>query len=88
MPTSYPRHSITETPALAAVLEPLRQRLGARAPTLTQLVARGAEVTLREVEARDRAQTLALEMFVDRLTSAAAPDLDEVLSIRHASRVP
>ncbi len=32
VPTSHPRHSITETPALAAALEPLRRRLGARRP--------------------------------------------------------
>ncbi len=88
MPTLLPRHSITETPALAAVLEPLRRRLGANAPTLAELVARGAEVTLREIEARDRAQERALETFVSRLAAAPALDFEEINAIRHASRLP
>lgn len=88
MPTSHPRHSITETPALAAALEPLRVRLGADAPTLAQLVLRGAEATLRELEAQDRAQAQALGTFVDRLCAGPAPDLDEVHHIRHANRHP
>jgi hypothetical protein len=88
VPTSHPRHSITETPALAAALEPLRARLGAEAPTLAQLVMRGAEATLRELEARDRARDRGLRTFVDRLCDGPQPDLDEIDRIRHASRHP
>jgi len=88
VPTSHPRHSITETPALTAALEPLRKRLGTDAPTLAELVLRGAEAKLRELEAQDRAQARALETFVDRLRAGPAPDLDEVHRIRHASRHP
>jgi hypothetical protein len=88
MPTSHPRHAITETPALAAALEPLRARLGANAPTLTELVMRGAEATLRELEAQDRARGHALETFVERLCAGPEPDLQEVGRIRHASRYP
>jgi hypothetical protein len=88
VPTSHPRHSITETPALAAALAPLRERLGAQAPTLAELVLRGAEAKLRELEAQDRAQAQALETFMDRLCAAPPPHLDEVSRIRHASRRP
>lgn len=88
VPTSHPRHSITETPALAAALEPLRARLGANAPTLSELVVRGAEAKLRELEARDRARGHALETFVDRLGGGPDPDLEEIRRIRHASRRP
>lgn len=88
MPTSHPRHSITETPALAAALEPLRARLGADAPTLAELVLRGAEAKLRELEAQDRAHAQALETFVSRLCAGPQPDLDEVRRIRHADRHP
>ena len=88
VPTSYPRHSVTETPALAALLNPLRQRLGPKTPTLAELVARGAEATLREMQARDRAQEQSLQTFVDRLCDAPGPDLDEAEAIRHASRQP
>lgn len=86
VPTSHPRHSITETPALAAALEPLRARLGPDAPTLAELVLRGAEAKLRELEAQDRAQARALASFVDRLSAGPQPDLDELQRIRHASR--
>ncbi len=88
MPTSLPRHSITETPAVAAALEPLRARMGPDAPTLAELVVRGAEAELRELEARDQAHARALETFVQRLSAAPEPDLEEVRGIRHASRHP
>jgi len=88
VPTSHPRHSITETPALAAALQPLRARLGADAPTLAELVMRGAEAKLRELEAQDRAQAQALQTFMSRLCAGPPPDLDEVRRIRHAVRQP
>lgn len=88
VPTSHPRHSVTETPALAAALEPLRVRLGADAPTLGELVLRGAEATLRELEAQDRARGQALATFVDRLCDGPQPDLDEIRRVRHAGRHP
>jgi len=88
VPTSHLRHSITETPAHAAVLEPLRARLGTEAPTLAELARRGAEVTLRELEAQDRARAHARETFVDRLRSGRKPDLHEVARIRRAERRP
>ena len=68
------------------MLEPLRTRLGAEAPTLAELVMRGAEAKLRELEAQDRARAQALETFVKRLGDGPRPDLDEVRRIRHASR--
>jgi hypothetical protein len=62
--------------------------LGAQAPTLAELVLRGAEAKLRELEAQDRAHARALETFVGRLCAGPQPDLDEVGRIRHASRHP
>lgn len=88
MPTSHPRHSITETPALAAALAPLRARLGRETPTLAELVMRGAEAKLRELEAQDRANAQGLRTFVSRLCAGQPPDLDEVGRIRHARRDP
>jgi hypothetical protein len=70
------------------VLEPLRTRLGEDAPTLADLVRRGAEVTLSELEARDRADAVALETFVDRLSDGPRPDLNEIGRIRHSIRRP
>lgn len=73
---------------MAAALEPLRARMGADSPTLAELVVRGAEVTLRELEARDRARAHSLQTFMERLCAGPPPDLDEVARIRHASRHP
>ncbi len=70
------------------MLEPLRARLGAKAPTLAELVLRGAEAKLRELEAQERVDAQALETFVSRLCAGPAPDLDEVGRIRDASRHP
>lgn len=79
---------MTETPAVAAALRPLRQRLGAKAPGLAELIVRGAEAMVREMEARDRAREHALATFVDRLQDGPQLDLDEVRRIRHADRRP
>ncbi len=88
MPTSHPRHSITETPELAAVLEPLRQRLGTQAPSLAELVRRGAQAQLEELAAQDRARAAVLGSFVDRLVAGDPPDLAEAERIRRTQRMP
>jgi phosphate uptake regulator len=62
--------------------------MGDDAPTLSDLVKRGAEATLAEIEARDRAHEQALRTFVDRMMEGPEPDLDEVWRIRHATREP
>ena len=88
MPTAHRRHSITETPALAEVLAPLRARLGDDTPPLGELVRRGALTTLRELEAQDQAKSQSLSTFVDRLRAGPPPDLQEVERIRRSSRRP
>jgi len=88
VPTSHRRHSITETPELAAVLEPLRRRMGKDTPPLAELLLRGAELKLREVEAQERARKARLATFVERLSAAPPPDLEEFHRIRHHSREP
>ena len=88
MPTSHPRHSITETPELAAVLGPLRERMGKDVPPLSELLLRGAELKLREVEAQERARQERLATFVERMRAGPPPDLEEFHRIRHHSREP
>ena len=88
MPTSHPRHSITETPAPAAAPAPLRARLGTDTPALAELVMRGAQAKLRELEAQDRANARRFSTFVSRLCAGPRPDLDEAGRIRHADRRP
>jgi hypothetical protein len=60
--------------------------MGEAAPSLSELVRKGAQSTLLELEAKDRANVVALETFVDRMREAPRPDLEEVHRIRHASR--
>jgi hypothetical protein len=55
---------------------------------LAELVLRGAEAKLRELEAQDRAHAQALETFVSRLGAGPQPDRDKIRRIRHASRHP
>jgi hypothetical protein len=62
--------------------------MGEDTPSLSELVRKGAQSTLLEIEAKDRANAVALETFVDRMRGAPQPDLDEVHGIRHASRQP
>ncbi|MFT4034800.1 MAG: hypothetical protein QM679_04395 [Patulibacter sp.] len=88
MPTAHPRHSITETPELALLLDQLRARLGSAMPTMAELVRRGALGELREVEARERARQRDLETFLDRMVDGPAPDLAEADAIRRAQRTP
>jgi hypothetical protein len=69
-------------------LKPLRDRLGADAPTLAELVLRGADAHLRELEAQDRRRAKSLQTFVDRLCAGPPPDLAEFDRVRRATRHP
>ena len=73
---------------MAAALKPLRDRLGAGTPGLAELIVRGAEAMVRELEAKDRAREQALATFVDRLQDGPQPDDDEIRRIRHTDRRP
>lgn len=73
---------------MAAALEPLRARLGADAPSLAELVKRGAEALVRELEAQDRGRSQTRATFVERMRAAGPPDVEEIDRIRHAARRP
>ncbi len=70
------------------MLAPLRERLGASVPSFGELVIRGAEATLREIEGQDAARASRLETFVARLQTPSLPQLAEAHAVRHATRVP
>jgi len=88
MPTRHRRHSITETPELSSVLRPLREQLGDRMPTFSELVRSGALAELRALEARERVRDAGLSSFVDRLRMGSSPDLHEFDAIRRTARNP
>lgn len=52
MPTSRPRHTITETPPVQEALDRLRDELGEDRVELPDLVIRGAREKTRELQAR------------------------------------
>ncbi|MGL5859120.1 MAG: hypothetical protein ACRC35_12090 [Angustibacter sp.] len=71
---------------MAAALDPLRRRLGDRAPSLAELVVTGARTVLLELDARERARAQSLETFVARLSAGSPADLQEADTIRRATR--
>lgn len=83
MPTSHPRHSITETPPVQAVLDELRSR-GERI-RFGDLVIRGAQERLRELkEERDeeaRKAELRREL-VEQLRTGEGLDVEAAYEVR------
>jgi hypothetical protein len=49
MPTSHPRHTITETPPVREVLDELRAALGRQRIDFAELTVLGAQAKLREL---------------------------------------
>jgi hypothetical protein len=83
MPTSHPRHSVTETPPVREALDALRVR-GERV-RMGELVIRGARERLRELEAErdDEAQRAELRRrLVERLHTGEGIDVDAAYEVR------
>ena len=83
MPTRHRRHSITETPRVRAALEPLRRR-GVKIEW-SDLVVRGAEERLRELEEEraeeERRRELRLDL-VRRLHTGEGLDVAATYEVR------
>lgn len=63
MPTKHPRHAITETPKLAAILDRLREETGSVRLDWGELVLLGAKEKLRELrESREDGDAILKEM--------------------------
>jgi hypothetical protein len=83
MPTSHPRHSVTETPPVREALDALRVR-GERV-RMGELVIRGAHERLRELEAErdDEAQRAELRrQLVQQLHTGEGIDVDAAYEVR------
>jgi hypothetical protein len=83
MPTSHPRHSVTETPPVREALDALRVR-GERV-RMGELVIRGARERLRELEAErdNEAQRAELRrQLVERLHTGEGIDVDAAYEVR------
>jgi hypothetical protein len=83
VPTSHPRHSITETPPVREALDALRRR-GERV-RLDDLVIRGARERLREMEAARDEQDRNTELrrqLVQQLRTGEGLDADAAYEVR------
>lgn len=77
MPTTRPRHTITETDALAAALDAAARRWpeekGSRTRLLLRLIDEGRRVVLEDEEARVAARLAAIEATAGALTGSYEP---------------
>ncbi|HEY7829710.1 MAG TPA: hypothetical protein VIC06_04005 [Solirubrobacteraceae bacterium] len=83
MPTSHPRHSITETPPMQAALNELRSR-GERI-RLGDLVIRGAQVRLQELKEKRDEEARRAELrrdLVKRLHTGEGLDAEAAYEVR------
>lgn len=79
MPTTRPRHTITETPPVQEALDELRRELGEDRVELPDLVIRGARERVRELRIRRSADGRRLSSLIDAI-EAGDLGLDPVLA--------
>jgi hypothetical protein len=77
MPTTRPRHTITETPLVQAALDELRERLGeSEKVDFAELVTLGAQVKARRLDARSEEARRARQEMIDWILSGDGPKVD------------
>jgi len=88
MPTSHPRHTITETPPVRVALDDLRRALGRRRIDFAELTVLGAQAKLRELRAEGPATLAARERLV-REVRGGSDDVDVVAAdeVKHLGLV-
>ena len=74
MPTTRPRHTITETPPVQAALDQLRSK-GERID-FAELVTLGAEVKVRRLAANDEGTNRALGEIAEWIRTGNGPKVD------------
>lgn len=86
MPTTRPRHTITETPPVQAALDKLRARLGeAERIDFAELVTLGAEVKARRLVDESEEARRARREMIDWILNGGGPkvDLDAAEEVKH-----
>jgi hypothetical protein len=77
MPTTRPRHTITETPTVQAALEELRAKLGeAERIDFAELVTLGAQVKTRRLADRSEEARRARREMIDWILNGNGPKVD------------
>jgi hypothetical protein len=87
MPTTRPRHTITETPSVQAALDKLRSRLGeAERIDFAELVRLGAEAKARQLAVDDDAAAKAGKELADEIRSGSfrySVDVEAADEVKH-----
>jgi hypothetical protein len=86
VPTTRPRHTITETPSVQAALDELRARLGEGTRIdFAELVTLGARVKARRLADRSEEARRARREMIDWMVSGNGPkvDLDAAAEVKH-----
>jgi hypothetical protein len=76
MPTTRPRHTITETPDVEAALDALRRKLGGERIDFRELVILGARAKAREMADRDEEQRAACHEVAEWIRHGNGPQVD------------
>jgi len=92
VPTTRPRHTITETPPVQEALDELRSKLreGERID-FAELVALGARIKARRLRADDAATTAALKRLAERVRTRSFPyemDVAAADEVKHLGLIP
>jgi hypothetical protein len=76
MPTTRPRHTITETPPVQEALDRLRAQMGSQKVDLAELVVLGAQAKQRQLEWDSEASRAARERLAARILDRTGPEPD------------
>jgi hypothetical protein len=87
VPTSRPRHTITETPPVQEALDELRRELSEDRLELPELLIRGAREKTRELRDRSRSAQNARIRLARSIREGTGVDLDEVRLADEAKRI-
>jgi hypothetical protein len=92
VPTTRPRHTITETPPVQEALDELRSKLGeGERIDFGELVALGARVKARRVRAEDGAALAARKRLADMIRTRSIPihvDVAAADEVKHLGLIP
>ncbi len=90
MPTTRPRHTITETPEVKEALDRVREKLpkGEKVDYAKLLVV-GAEVTARRLDARRKADDAPLERLIEMIRTRSLPiDIEAAEEVHRSGWIP
>lgn len=90
MPTTRPRHTITETPPVQEALDELRSKLGqGQAIDFAELVTLGAQVKARRLGADDAEARAARMRLAEMIRTRSIPvDVAAADEVKHLGLIP